>query len=127
MAFVLTVLAADEPNVLVRLANPTSGWIYAGAETRAGTAISSGECWIAPGGQRALAIRAASTQGAVTVMIGWEPRPLGDLNGDGAVDGADREELARQFGGAGSGDFNGDGVVDVSDLLILGTDYGDDY
>lgn len=45
----------------------------------------------------------------------------GDLNGDGAVNGADLGLLLGAWGGRGPADLNGDGVVDGADLgLILG-------
>ena len=44
---------------------------------------------------------------------------VGDLNGDGAVDGADLGILLGQWGGAGSADLDGSGVVDGADLGIL--------
>lgn len=44
---------------------------------------------------------------------------LGDLNGDGIVDGADLGELLAQWGGPGSADLNGDGTVDGADLGML--------
>jgi hypothetical protein len=47
-----------------------------------------------------------------------------DLNGDGAVDGADLGLLLGQWGGAGSGDLNDDGVVDGADLGLLLGDWG---
>jgi len=50
------------------------------------------------------------------------PCGLGDLNGDGVVDGADLGELLTQWGKSGapgSADLNGDGIVDGADLGIL--------
>ncbi|HMN97239.1 MAG TPA: hypothetical protein PKC43_05270 [Phycisphaerales bacterium] len=44
---------------------------------------------------------------------------VGDLNGDGGVDGSDLGLLLQQWGGPGSADFNGTGVVDEVDLAIL--------
>jgi len=56
-----------------------------------------------------------------TAMIKLEPVGLvGDLNGDGVVDGADLGILLRAWGTRGPlGDLNGDGVVDGADLGIL--------
>lgn len=48
-----------------------------------------------------------------------EPPCIGDLNGDGVVNGADLAILAAGWGGAGLGDLNGNGIVDGSDLAIL--------
>ncbi|MDZ4828584.1 MAG: dockerin type I repeat-containing protein [Phycisphaerae bacterium] len=42
-----------------------------------------------------------------------------DLNGDGAVDGADLGSLLGNWGGAGTGDINSDGTVNGADLALL--------
>lgn len=47
------------------------------------------------------------------------PRVPGDLDGDGAVSGADLAIMLQQWGGPGSGDLDGDGVVDGADLGLL--------
>ncbi|MEE2681871.1 MAG: hypothetical protein VX641_05810 [Planctomycetota bacterium] len=44
---------------------------------------------------------------------------LGDLNGDGVVNGMDMTILLGAWGSSGPGDFNGDGVVDGADLAVL--------
>jgi hypothetical protein len=44
---------------------------------------------------------------------------LGDLNGDGVVNGSDLAILLGAWGGTGMGDLNNDGVVDAADLAIL--------
>jgi hypothetical protein len=44
---------------------------------------------------------------------------LGDLNGDGLVDGADLGLLLANWDGSGLGDLNGDGTVNGADLGIL--------
>ena len=49
---------------------------------------------------------------------------VGDLNGDGIVDGADLATLLGDWGGPGAGDLNGDGVVDGADLAILLGNWG---
>jgi len=46
------------------------------------------------------------------------PRLLGDLNGDGVVDGADLGILLGAWGGPG-GDLNGDGTTDGADVGVL--------
>lgn len=57
----------------------------------------------------------------VTLEVQVGDLPFGDLNGDGAVTGADLGLLLGQWGGAGSGDLNGDGAVTGADLgLLLG-------
>ncbi len=56
-----------------------------------------------------------------------EPRPVGDLNGDGVVDVSDLLILLGAWGscsGQCPADLNGDGVVDVSDLLMLLSNWG---
>lgn len=45
--------------------------------------------------------------------------PLGDLNGDYAVDGADLGILLGSWNGTGAADLNQDGVVDGADLGVL--------
>jgi hypothetical protein len=47
------------------------------------------------------------------------PDCVGDLNGDGAVDGGDLGVLLSGWGGTGAADLNGDGVVDGADLGVL--------
>jgi hypothetical protein len=47
-----------------------------------------------------------------------------DLNGDGAVNGADLGLLLSNWGGAGTGDFNNDGTVDGADLGALLSAWG---
>jgi len=47
------------------------------------------------------------------------PTIVGDLDGDGDVDGADLGLLLGQWGGDGSADLDGSGIVDGADLGIL--------
>jgi hypothetical protein len=50
--------------------------------------------------------------------------PVGDLNGDGIVNGADLAILLGAWGQAGGpADLNGDGLVDGADLSILLSDW----
>ncbi|MCA9285658.1 MAG: hypothetical protein KDA22_10605 [Phycisphaerales bacterium] len=49
----------------------------------------------------------------------------GDLNGDGAVNGADLGALLGQWGGAGNADLDGNGTVNGADLGILLGAWGD--
>jgi hypothetical protein len=52
------------------------------------------------------------------------PPPLvGDLDGDGVVNGADLGIMLTSWGSAGAGDLNGDGIVDGADLGIILTSW----
>jgi hypothetical protein len=59
----------------------------------------------------------------VIVRLVTAGRPA-DLDGDGAVGGADLAVMLSQWGGGGSGDLDGDGVVGGADLAILLSDWG---
>jgi len=48
----------------------------------------------------------------------------GNLNGDGAVDGADLGDLLTQWGGDGSADFDNNNIVDGADLGFLLSNWG---
>lgn len=67
----------------------------------------------------------SSTLGAITntgfdtLRVAERAAPLGDLDGDGRVDGADLGLLIAAWGGTASGDLNCDGVVDGADLGLL--------
>ncbi len=50
---------------------------------------------------------------------------VGDLNGDGVIDGADLGLLLNQWNTGGSADLNGDGVVDGADLGLMLNGWGD--
>jgi hypothetical protein len=66
----------------------------------------------------------------VAVVTSLEPSsPLGDLNGDGVVDGADLLILLSQWGACRDADdcpadLNNDGTVDGADLLVLLANWG---
>ena len=49
---------------------------------------------------------------------------LGDLNGDGVVNGMDMTILLGAWGTSGPGDLDGDGIVGGSDLAILLGNWG---
>lgn len=49
---------------------------------------------------------------------------IGDINGDGLVNGFDLATLLSQWGGPGSGDLNGDQIVGGSDLAFLLSNWG---
>ena len=61
----------------------------------------------------------------VAVQAPGEAACVGDLNGDGVIDGADLATLLSQFGGAGSADLDDSGVVDGADLAQLLAAWGD--
>ena len=64
--------------------------------------------------------RAASDVQVVTVDVG-----LGDLSGDGVVDGVDLSVVLNAWGNAGPiGDVDGDGVVTAADLAIILNTWG---
>jgi hypothetical protein len=48
----------------------------------------------------------------------------GDLNGDGAVDGADLAVLLGGWGGAGASDLDGNGTTDAADLALMLSNWG---
>ncbi|HMN97495.1 MAG TPA: hypothetical protein PKC90_13560 [Phycisphaerales bacterium] len=66
-------------------------------------------------------VEAADDPSPSLFVIYLPPAPpiIGDLNGDGIVDGADLGLLLDEWGTDGPGDLNGDGVVDGADLGIL--------
>lgn len=49
---------------------------------------------------------------------------VGDLNGDGVVDGADLGKILSNWGGPGVGDLNGDGTVAGADLGLVLSNWG---
>ena len=55
----------------------------------------------------------------VTLEVQIGPALVGDLNGDGIINGADLGVLLGQWGTVGSGDLNGDGIVNGADLGML--------
>ena len=77
---------------------------------------------VAPG-----ALVAASALGTVMVVGEAAPACPADLNGDGAVSGADLGILLGEWGTAGGStgaDLNGDGIVSGADLGIALGDWG---
>ena len=59
--------------------------------------------------------------GVVSWNVHVDVRQVGDLDGDGDVDGHDLGLLLAAWGSAGPGDLSGDGVVDGMDLGLLFT------
>ncbi|MCA9284548.1 MAG: choice-of-anchor B family protein [Phycisphaerales bacterium] len=61
----------------------------------------------------------------VSIVVYTCEAPLvGDLDGNGVVDGADLGALLGAWGGKGAADLNGDGTVDGADLGILLANWG---
>ena len=52
------------------------------------------------------------------------PFRIGDLDGNGVIDGSDLGQLLAAWGGQGPADINGDGTVDADDLGSLLGDWG---
>jgi subtilisin family serine protease len=77
-------------------------------------------------GQHSVALEAGQIE--TGVLFGSRRNtPLGDINGDGAVDNADVDLFADQFGVKDQGlysDFDGDGDVDLGDFAILRSNHG---
>jgi hypothetical protein len=59
-----------------------------------------------------------------TATIQLAPAIVGDLNGDGTVNGADLGLLLAGWGAAGSTDLNGDGTTNGADLGLLLANWG---
>jgi hypothetical protein len=96
--------------------NPTAGAgvsIDFGPE---GSVVTTGRNW---GGM---------SVGERAVTIRFDPPTdvcVGDLNADGAIDGADLGMLLSVWNEVGSADLNGDGTVDGADLGVLLSAWGD--
>ncbi|MBM4104801.1 MAG: hypothetical protein FJ257_00600 [Phycisphaerae bacterium] len=70
-------------------------------------------------------IEATTGFSLVVDAFGAAVTPLGDLNGDGSVDGADLSILLGAWGTGGvPADLNGDGIVNGADLSILLGNWG---
>jgi hypothetical protein len=60
------------------------------------------------------------------VAVSTTTNPIGDLNGDGTVNGADLTILLAAWGdGGGPADLNGDGTVNGADLTVLLANWGE--
>jgi len=102
----------------VSIAPTQVGGLASGASIEVTVTLAAGEV-AAP---RSVLFSAAGPSGArgyATLSLLPPAGSVADLNGDGAVDGADLAILLSNFGGAGIGDLDGDGVVDGADLAIL--------
>lgn len=77
---------------------------------------------LAPGSYLLSVNRVTTTGFAANATLAWiadVTAVLGDLTGDGIVNGADLGLLLSNWGGAGSGDFDQNGTVDGADLGLL--------
>jgi parallel beta-helix repeat protein len=68
------------------------------------------------------------------LMKPWDPRILGNINGDGTVDSKDLVLIACAYGSTpgctnwdANADLDGNGRVDLTDLVTLATHYGQHY
>lgn len=109
-AYVFANNASMVADVQSWIASPTSnfGWVMRGNETTLGTAKrfesrESGD----------------PTRRPLLTVVYTPPPPVGDLNGDGKVNGADIGLLLGGWGGAGASDLDGSGVTDGADLALL--------
>ncbi len=109
-AYVFANNASMVDDVQSWIASPTSnfGWVMRGNETTLGTAKrfesrESGD----------------PTRRPLLTVVYTPPPPVGDLNGDGKVNGADIGLLLGGWGGAGASDLAGNGVTDGADLALL--------
>jgi hypothetical protein len=129
-------------NKVYSLANTSLGWVYWQADNTSGQLLCApAEGWIAPRTAVNVSIRPAAWMAAARpgtyadrVTLNFDPRLVGDVNGDGAVDATDLLIMCAAFG-ANAGepaynvacDFGGDGSVDISDLLRLIGTFGMTY
>jgi hypothetical protein len=109
-AYVFASNAAMVADVQSWIASPASnfGWIMRGNETTLGTAKRFESRESGDPARRPL----------LTVVY-TPPPPVGDLNGDGKVNGADLGLLLGAWGSAGASDLDASGVTDGADLAIL--------
>jgi hypothetical protein len=91
----------------------------AASMTIPGTALPQALNLYHDGGYSTDEIRVATTWEEALGQPAPPPPCSGDLDGDGAVGGADLGALLTQWGGPGSADLNHDGVVDGADLGSL--------
>ena len=109
-AYVFASNASMVADVQSWIASPATnfGWVMRGNETTLGTAKrfesrESGD----------------PTRRPLLTVVYTPPPPVGDLNGDGKVNGADIGLLLGGWGAAGPSDLDASGVTDGADLAIL--------
>ncbi|MFM8872677.1 MAG: hypothetical protein ACKOJI_04865 [Phycisphaerales bacterium] len=86
---------------------------------------------VVPGAGRGEAVDPAVLRTDLVTIVGdgtprvvGTPFRIGDLDGDGAVDGNDLGRMLAAWGGSGPEDINGDGTVNADDLGALLGDWG---
>jgi alpha-tubulin suppressor-like RCC1 family protein len=114
----------DVPAGLSGVVQVAAGWAHSVALRSDGTVVAwgwndSGQCDVPAGLGGIVAISAGY---GMTIAI--RVRCDFDLNGDGAVTGADLGILLGNWGRPGIGDFNADGTVTGADLGLLLGDWG---
>lgn len=62
--------------------------------------------------------------GGETLTVVLQTDCVGDLNGDGIVNGADLGKILSNWGGPGLGDLDGDGIVNGADLGLVLSNWG---
>lgn len=85
------------------------GWLVQGNETTL-KSVKKFDAKEIPGG---------ATSPKLTIVYTPPVQVVGDLTGEGKVNGADLAYLLGKWGSAGPGDFDGNGIVDAGDLSIL--------
>jgi hypothetical protein len=124
------------------LANTSLDWVYWQGDIASGQAICIPAAgWIAPGESMNITICPAPSMATASpgtysdqVTLGFDPRLVGDVTGDGNSDVEDLLTLVSAFGTQAGDpayditcDFNSDGFVDIVDLLHLVDTFGMTY
>ncbi len=81
-----------------------------------GTGLTAYNLWVTHGRS------APVDMDSMTIQL--TPVAPGDINGDGAVNGADLALMLGNWGGTGQGDLNGDAVINGTDLGMLLANWG---
>lgn len=120
------------------LVNNGFDWVYwQGSNSNGKVVCEPGKGWIAPGASVSVmlypdASMATANPGTYNEQVNFDfdPRLVGDLDGDGTVDIVDLltfssgwGTIAGEAGYDAASDFNGDGVIDIVDLMQLATSW----
>jgi hypothetical protein len=115
------------------LVNTSTSWLYWRASSARGRALCKPAVgWIPPSSSQTILICPSPSMlyaypgdYADQVSLYFDPRVLGDVNGDGVVDGIDMLAIAQAFGGReDTCDFDHDGVVGIWDVLQVVDHFG---